>query len=162
MKGLINWASGGRTENGEDTGKVLLYYLQSLYYQSVSDHGAQFNEAVFLFLSPSVPISPNASPRLCFFSWRRLYLSLLFCSLALCLSALFISVHFCFVVDGSFCSLSLSRLALSLRGPISPRWTIAQRTVQQTQVRIMSLQREHCCLSPERPSKVKNCDSNNS
>lgn len=62
MKGLINWASGERTEKAEDTGKVLLYYLQSLYYQSVSDQRAQFNEAVFLVLSPSVPISPNASP----------------------------------------------------------------------------------------------------
>lgn len=37
----------------------------------------------------------------------------------------------------------------------SPRWIIAQKTGQQTQVQIMSLQRELCCLSQERPSKVK-------
>lgn len=63
--------------------EVVLHYLQSLYYQSVSDHRAQFNEAVFLVLSPSVPISPNA------------VLSL---SHSLFFSARSISVHFCFIL----------------------------------------------------------------
>ena len=39
--------------------------------------------------------------------------------------------------------------------PISPRWIIAQRMAQQTQVQIMSSLRERCFLSLARPSKVK-------
>lgn len=53
-------------------------------------------------------------------------------------------------------SLSLCRLSsISLFVHFSPRWIIAQRTVRQTQVQIMSLRREHCCLNQERPLKVK-------
>lgn len=94
MKGLPDWDGEERTQ------KVLLYYLQSLYYQSVSDQRAQFNEAAFLvLLSPSVPISPNASPH---FIWHRLHLSVLLCSLPLYSSALFLSVHFGIVFNGFF------------------------------------------------------------
>lgn len=38
---------------------------------------------------------------------------------------------------------------------LSLRWIIAQRTGRPTQVQIMSLRRGRCCLSPERPSRVK-------
>lgn len=77
--------------------------------------------------------------------------------LPLCLSALFISVHFCFIFDGSFRSPPPPHPLVSptLCAPVSPRWIIAQRTVQRMQVPIMSLQRERCCLSQERHSKVK-------
>lgn len=143
-------------EKGEDTGKVLLYYVQSLYYQTVSDQRAQFNEAVFLVLShPLFPsplfFLPSSSTSL-FFS--------VFCvlPLPLYLSSLFVSVHFCFIFD---CSFSLSRWPLShphlpsLCVATVPRWIIAQRTVQQMRVPIMSLLREHCCSSLERTLKVR-------
>lgn len=73
--------------------------------------------------------------------------------LPLCLSAVFTSVHCCSIFNGSFSLLSHCV-------PVSPRWIIAQRTAQQTQVQIMNLQRAHWCLSLERPSKVNKTKQN--
>lgn len=102
----------GDRENEEDTGKVLLYYLQSLYYQTVSDQRAQFNEAVFLvfshplFASPQMPPLPFLPPS----SFISLFFSLSLC-VYLPFSYLFTSVS---SFDGSL------RFLLTLGSPGSP------------------------------------------
>lgn len=88
-------------------------------------------------------------------------LSLPLCSLyspsPLCVYLPFLYLFTCVSsFDGSFRYPSPSSHPASHLSLISPpRWITAQRTVQQTQVPIMSLQRERCCLSQARPSKVK-------
>lgn len=150
------WREDG--ENGEDTGEVLLYYLQSLYYYTLADQRARFMKQLLLF-----------SLTLCSHLLKCLSSS----SISLSSSVLCSASSFVFIFPFHICSLlfhlltALFRSLLPLVSPrfpspcnhISPRWIIAPRTAQQMQVRITSLQREHCCLSQERPSKVKRNNS---
>lgn len=87
-------------ERGEDTGKGLLSYLQSLYYQTLSDHRARFNEAVPRVFSHPLFTSPRFLRRPSLYLGARPPL--------LCLSALFISIRRCSLFDGSGLALSSS------------------------------------------------------
>lgn len=121
--------------------------------------GLSLMKLFFLFSLPSLfsPVSPNGSLPLSPYHSPTTSLHAVFSPLRL--SALFISAHFCFIFDGSlfvaFPTLHLHPPRIqNLCAPISPRWIIAPRTAQPTQVQIMSLLREHCCLSRARPLKV--------
>lgn len=158
VKGAGRWReTRGRRET------VLLHHLQSLY-RTVCDRRAQFNEAVFLVFSsppcspPSPQMAPSSTPLLLFLLFLLLP-SLLPCTLR---------SRLCAYLPFSYLLTSVSSLTAHflspppprstriqyLCAPISPRWIIAPRTAQPTQVQIMSLPREHCCLSRARPSKV--------
>lgn len=126
---------------------------------TVSNQKAQFNEAAFLVFSyPPVPVSPNGSPLSLPSSSTSFYSSAL-CVLAFVLICPF---HICSLLfhlwrltfRSNPSSLDCSTRIQYLCVPISPRWIIALRTAQPMQVQIMSLPREHCCLSRARPSKV--------
>lgn len=87
-------------------------------------------------------------------------------SLSLSFSALRSSSSFCVYLPFSYLLTSVSSLTalfvrlapfpIALCSLSAPRWIIAPRTAQPTQVLIMSLRREPCCSSQEKPSKVKN------
>lgn len=158
-RGLINQPDGERTDRKERIqGKFCCTIFKVFIIRLYLTRGLSLMKLLFsLTLCSHLPkclfsISLPSSSISLFFS--------VLCTLPLplCLSALFISVHFCFIFDGSF-SLPLlpsshptSHLSVLLS---PPRWIIAQRTVQRTQVQIMSLPRGRSCLSLERPSKVK-------
>lgn len=148
----MNRADGERMKCKERTQWVFCCTIFKVYHAE-SDQRDEFNEAVFLvfshplFTSPQMPLRPPCRPPLSlstplhsvFSLFLRAYLpfSYLFASV----SSLTLLPPFTLCIP-FFCA------------PISPRWIIAQRTVQRTQVRIMSLRREHCCLSQARRSKV--------
>ncbi len=145
-------------ERKERTQAKFRNYLQSLYYQTISDPRARFNEAVFLVFSHPLFTSPQM-PLLFFFPLLLSpFLSSSLCSVFTLFLCVYLPFSYLFTFVSSLTALSFP--FVSSRFPsafvaLSPRWITAQRTAPQTQVRIMNLPRERCCSSQERPSKVK-------